>query len=208
MKQRWIKKLEYIWMYYKIPICTVMGLILVVSHFGYAKISEKECAFNAILFDVHTDRSEETLAREFAAWNDIDTSEYDVQISTSLILEDPLSNYAMTSRSRLYALIGTQDLDAVIMREDDFHTYENADAFCDLRSLFTEEELLAFPSLYKDSEGRVLGVYANSLPLIREIGGYSDSIGIAGIVYNTRHPETAKAYLQYLNQSGKGGELQ
>lgn len=201
MKAHWKKRLEYVWMYYKIPICTVIGLVLVFSYFGYAKISEKECAFSAILFDVHTDSSEEKLAGEFAAWNGIDTSEYDVRISTSLILEDPLSNYAMTSRSRLYALIGTQDLDAVIMREDDFHTYENAEAFCDLRSLFTDEELASFPSLYKNPEGKVLGVYANSLPMIRKIGGYSDSMGIAGIIYNTRHPETAKAYLQYLNQS-------
>lgn len=198
MQGSWKKKLGHIWMYYKLPICVTVGLLVVFTYFLHAKLTEKDCAFNAILFDVHTDVSEEALSREFADCAGIDTGIYEVQLSTSLLLADGTSNYAMTSRSRFYALIGTEDLDVVMMCKENFESYTGADAFLDLRTVFTEKELAAFPKLYTDRSGRVLGIYANELPKINAIGGYSGRTCVAGIIYNTRHIDRAKRFFDYL----------
>ena len=200
MKQgNWRKKLEYFWMYYKIPLLAVLGVCVVIIYFGYAKITEKEYAFNAILLDIHTNAQEEMLEEEFADYAGIDTEEYDVLISTSLLFSDSSSgNYAMTSLARLYTQIGTEELDVCMMLENDFTEYAGADAFMDLREVFTEEELEQFPNLYVDEEGRVLGVYNEGLDKIQEIGGYSDETSVAGILYNTKHVDTAKQFFEYL----------
>ena len=180
MKQgNWRKKLEYFWMYYKIPFLAVLGVCVVIVYFGYAKITEKEYAFNAILLDIHTNAQEEMLEEEFADYAGIDTEEYDVLISTSLLFSDSSSgNYAMTSLARLYTQIGTEELDVCMMLENDFTEYAGADAFMDLRE--------------------VLGVYNEGLDKIQEIGGYSDETSVAGILYNTKHVDTAKQFLEYL----------
>ena len=118
MKQgNWRKKLEYFWMYYKIPFLAVLGVCVVIVYFGYAKITEKEYAFNAILLDIHTNAQEEMLEEEFADYAGIDTKKYDVLISTSLLFSDSSSgNYAMTSLARLYTQIGTEELDVTVGR--------------------------------------------------------------------------------------------
>lgn len=207
MKQgNWRERLEYFWMYYKIPFIAAVLIVAVIIYFGYAKISEKENAFSAILLDVHTDVPEETLEEEFAGYSGIDTSEYDVTISTSLLFSDSSSgSYAMASLARLYTQIGTEELDVCMMTEEDFEQYAQAGSFLDLRDIFSEEELEQFPKLYTDGEGKVLGVYGDDLPGIRRIDGYSDNEteSVGGILYNTRHSETAKQFLEYLLEGEK-----
>ena len=202
MKQgTWREKLEYFWMYYKIPFLTVVFLFAVAAYFIYAKAAEKEPAFSAILLDIHTDVQEEALEEEFAEYAGIDTGKYEVQISTSLLFSDASSGgYAMASLARVYTQIGTEELDVCMMLGEDFAEYAEADSFLDLREVFTEEELEQFPGLYRDENGRVLGVYGDGLEKIEEIKGYSGETpkGIAGVLYNTKHPETAKQFLEYL----------
>ncbi len=204
MKQRtWKKRLEYFWMYYKIPFLAILAGVVAVTSFIYAKVTEKEYAFNAMLLDIHTNVQEEMLEEEFTGYARIDTKKYEVLISTSLLFSDAASgNYAMSSLARFYSLIGTEELDACMMLEDDFIKYAEAGSFLDLWELFTEEELDAFPGLYADEKGRILGIYGNELPKIKEIGGYSDADtrSMAGVIYNTRHVEQAKKFLEFLNE--------
>lgn len=192
------KKIEYFWMYYKIPFLIVVGVCVVVFYFGYAKLTEKEIAFQAILFDIHTDTSDTVLEEEFARKAGIDLKKEDVLISTTLLLTDATSNYAMTSQAKFYSLIGTEDLDVAMMPEENFVNYSKADAFLDLREVFTEEELAAFPALYTDESGKVIGVYGNDLPKIRELSGYEENTAVIGIVYNSRHVDTAREFFYYL----------
>lgn len=203
MKQgTWKKRLEYFWMYYKIPFLTILMGTIVITYFIYAKVTEKEYAFNAMLLDVHTDVQEEMLSKEFAEYAEIDTKKYEVLISTSLLFSDAASgNYAMSSLARFYSLIGTEELDACMMLEEDFIKYAEADSFLDLREIFTDEELGGFPELYTDGEGRILGIYGDELPKIKEIDGYSnpDTRCLAGIIYNTKHVEQGKKFLRYLS---------
>ncbi len=198
------KKLEYFWMYYKIPFFAALFVLAAAGYFLYMKAAEKEYALNAMLLDVHTDVAEDTLEEEFASCAGIDTKKYDVLVATSLLLADGTSNYAMACQSRFYGLVGAGELDVGMMLENNFVSFAGADAFLDLREIFSEEELTAFPGLYRDGEGRVLGIYGDELAKIREIGGYADpdTRSIAGIIYNSGHMETAKQFLLYLNGEG------
>ncbi len=202
MQGDWKKKLEYFWMYYKIPLFAALFVLAAAGYFLYTKATEKEYALNAMLLDVHTDVAEGILEEEFAAYAGIDTKKYDVLIATSLLLADGTSNYAMACQSRFYGLVGAGELDVGMMLEENFASFAGADAFLDLREVFTEEELAAFPELYRDSGGRVLGVYGDELAKIREIDGYADpdTRSVAGIIYNSRHMETAKQFLLYLSE--------
>lgn len=205
MKGKWKKKLEYFWMYYKIPFFVVLAVSVVFVYFLYAKLTEKEYGFNAILFDIHTDTAQQVIEKEYASYAGINVDKYEVLISTSLLLADGTSNYAMTSRSKFYSLIGTEDLDVAMMLEENFVSFSRADAFYDLREIFTEAELSAFPKLYTDHQGRVIGIYGGGFLKIKEIDGYSDADSecVVGIIYNTRHLEEAKKFIQYLQAGGK-----
>lgn len=200
MKQwTWRERLEYFWMYYKIPFLAAVFICAVALYFIHAKITEKDYAFNAILLDIHSDVNEEVLEEEFADYAGIDRTEEEVEISTSLLFSDAASgNYTMASLARLYTQIGTDELDVCMMKEEDFEKYIEADIFVDLRDVFTEEELDKFPELYIDEQGRVLGVYKEGLRKIEDMNGYSEQQGVAGILYNTKHEDTAKLFLEYL----------
>lgn len=202
MKQgTWRKKLEYFWMYYKIPFLAAVCVVIAVSYFVHAKAAEKEHALDAILLDIHTDVQQEDLEKAFAGYAGIDTQKYEVSISTDLLFSDASSgNYAMTSLARFYTQIGTEELDVCMMLEEDFSTYADAGTYLDLRQVFSEEELKQFPELYTDDDGNVLGVYSDGLKTIQEIRGY-DAPGtkaVAGILYNTGRPDTAKQFLEFL----------
>lgn len=204
----WKKRLEYFWMYYKIPFLAILSVIVLAACFVYAKAVEKECAFQAMLLDVHTNVQEEMLAEEFAEYAEIDMKKYEVLISTSLLFSDASSgNYAMSSLAKFYSLIGTEELDACMMLEEDFVKYAHADSFLDLREIFTEEELEAFPELYMDSAGRILGIYGDTLPKIEEIEGYTDpdTRCLAGVIYNTKRADRAKRFLEWISASGMRG---
>ena len=59
MKQgMWKKRLEYFWMYDKVPFLAVLTGAVIVLCFVYAKVTEKEYAFNAMLLDAHTNARE------------------------------------------------------------------------------------------------------------------------------------------------------
>ena len=193
---------QYFWMYFKLPFCAALILIVVFTCFLVARATGKDRVFQALLFDVHTQTSERELERGFADYAGIDLKQNRIDISTSLLLADATSNYAMTSLSRFYTLVGTEELDFAMMYEEDFSKFSNADAFLDLRELLTGTELSRFPKLYTASDGAVLGVYGNELPMIRAMDGYSTGVeSVAGIPYNTQHPETARQFLLYLLES-------
>ncbi len=208
MKQKegsWKKRLEFFWMYEKVPFFIILAICLAGGQFAYAKVTQKDCVFEAMLFDIHTDVAEEQLVSSFCSYADIDLKKYDASVSTSLLLSDAASgNYAMASLSKFQAAVGTEDLDACMMLEGDFQKYAKSGCFLDLREIFSEEEIEGFPKKYTDPKGRILGVYSNGLKKMGEIGGYEKKAGIIGIVYNSKRKETAAKFLRFLNtESGE-----
>ena len=193
-------RLEYFWMFYKIPAILVLIGIVVVASFFHARITEKPSVMNAMLLDIHTEVLGESLEQSFIKADGINPDQNSVMISVSQLLGDGSSDYQMASLAKLYSQIGTGKLDVVSMKKNDYIKYIDAGTFMDLRKVFTEEELAAFGSLYQDESGKILGIYCESLEGMREIGGYSGGEnGIIGILYNSEHVETAGQFLQYLN---------
>lgn len=198
-KGTWKDGWYYYWMYYSIPtVLVVIGLVVAVS-FVHAHLTERPSALSVMMLDVGTDVSEESLQTAYMEAADIDPDVYSVTISTSLMLGETTETYQMTSIARLYAQVGTGDLDVVAMRGSDFANYTRADMFLDLREVFSKEALAAFPEVYTDANGAVLGIYCKDLPVMQEIGGYAaDEDGVIGILYNSEHIENAARFLTYL----------
>ena len=194
------ERLEYFWTYYKIQFIIVLAIIIFAGCFVYTKLTEKEVVFQALMFDMHSDQTEEIMENEFADYADIDQTQYSVLIDKNLLLADAMSNYAVSSQSKFYALIGTCDLDIGVMLENNFKNYAKADVFLDLREVFSEEELNSFPALYTKTDGKVIGVYINEAPKIIKAGGYSsdNAVAVLGIIYNTKHQKTARQFIEYL----------
>lgn len=198
-KGTWKDRLGYYWMYYSIPtVLVVIALVAAISwlHAGATALPE---ALHVMLLDIRTQVSDETLEQSFCDVAGIDASQYNVTIESSLMLENTTSNYQMSSIARMYSAVGTGEIDVAAMRGSDFANYIKADMFLDLREVFTEEELAAFPALYTDADGSVLGIYCEGLPVMQEIGGYAGEEAVIGIVYNAAHVYNAAAFLQYLN---------
>lgn len=204
----WKDRLEYFWMYYKIPVILIaIGAVMAIS-FIHASFTQKPEALNVLLLDAHMSVSDDAAEDNFIDYEGIDTKENSVTINATQMLSDSTSaSYQMGSLAKLYSEIGTEKLDVCSMLESDFSKYTGAGTFLDLRDLFTEEELNAFPSLYRDEEGRVLGIYCDDMPKMEEFAGYSseNAEGVIGIIYNTEHLDMAKTFLQYLNGQEKTG---
>lgn len=201
-KGTWKDRLGYFWMYYSVPTILVVIALAAVISFVHANLTTPPAALNVMLLDVGTSADDDALAQAFADAAGIDTDTHGVTIVTSLMLDHTNSNYQMSSIAKLYSEIGTGDVDVVAMSESDYANYSKADMFLDLRDVFTEEELAAFPECYANTSGQIIGIYCEEMPGIRAIDGYSDGErAVIGIVYNTEHVDAARMYLEYLNST-------
>lgn len=199
-KCTWRDRVRYFWMYYSIPVVLVAIALAAVISYIHAGATARPSALNVMLLDAGMNVREDELQTSFMDAAGIDSNEYSVAIQTSLMLEGSTETYQMASIARLYADAGTGDLDVAAMRESNFAHYTRADMFLDLRELFSAQELAAFPALYTDADGRVLGIYCTDMGKIRAAGGYSSGEqGVIGVLYNCEHPENAIAFLHYLN---------
>lgn len=195
-------RIEYFWMFYKIPAILVVISIIAAVSFIHAWITNKPSVLDAMLLDIHSDVTEENMEQDFVEAAGINPDRNCVTISTSQLLGDGSRDYQMASLAKLYSQIGTGTLDVVSMRESDFVKYVDAGTFLDLRDLFTDKELSAFGHVYRDEDGKILGIYCEGMAKMKEIGGYSSGEnGIIGILYNSEHVEMAGKFLQYLNES-------
>lgn len=198
-KGTWKDRLYYFWMYYKIPVFLIGAGLIVALSFIHAGVTKKTPYLNAMFFDIHTDADESSLEQDFAKYADIDSREYDISVSTSLMLSDSSSaSYSMGSLARLYTQVGNEELDVCGMKEKDFEKYEKAGIFLDLSTVFSKEEMEEFPGLY-EKDGKILGIYLNGCPKIEKIGGYSGSDAVIGIIQSSGHIDEAKTFLKYLN---------
>lgn len=194
--------LEYFWMYYKWQILAGMVVLILAVYFGVSALVQKECALSVMLIDCHTEVSGEEMAQDFMQVSGLDSGSYEVQIQNNLMFADSDSgSYTMTSLSRFLADIGSEKLDVCAMLEEDFIKYDNSNTFMDLRECLSKEALDGLEgNLLETEDGRIIGIYADSLPEMENYGCFADdeTRGCLGILYNTRHKETAVQYLLFL----------
>ena len=195
-------EIYYFWMNNRLLILA-FGIIAALGiGFAVFNLVKKETVINVILMDCHTDHSPEQMEKDFLKAENLDPGSCHAEIVTNLMLNSAgSSDYAMVSLSRLLSDIGSEKLDVCGLTEEDFHTYNETDAFLDLRDYFSQEQLRKFDGyLYTEEDGSVRGIYAEALPVLKEYECYMDpsAKAVLGIIYNSRRKEQAVRYLLYL----------
>lgn len=203
-KKKKIKnELEYFWMYYKWQALAVLVILVIGIYFLCTVLSQKEKILSVMLIDCHASVSQEQMEKDYMKAEGLDEGRYQAEILGNLMFEDAGSeNYAMTSLSRFLADIGSEKLDVCAMLEESFLKYDNSGTYMDLRECLTGEELEELgQQLLTMEDGRVIGVYTDDLPVMKDYGCYQsgNSRGVVGIVYNTLRKDAAVSYLRYIS---------
>ncbi|MGN1141349.1 MAG: hypothetical protein ACI4TF_09120 [Oliverpabstia sp.] len=194
--------LEYFWMYYKLPFVAVMVVVALILYFLIISLTAKDTALSVILIDCHTEVNSEKMAEEYMEASGLDSKKYQVQIQNNLMFQGTDSgSYSMTSLSKFMADIGSELLDVCGMLKDDFVKYDKSDTWMDLRECLSEEQSEALKARFLISDdGRVIGIMADDLPVMKTDGCYTstETEAAIGIIYNTPHKDEAIKYLLYL----------
>lgn len=200
------KNIGYFWSFYKWQMLAALVVAVLCIYLLGAALTKRECVLSVMLLDCHGTAGQEQMERELLQALQLNEKQYTVSVQSDLMIADTQSgSYAMASLSRLLADIGSEKLDVCGMLEEDFFKYEASGTFLDLREYMGKEELDAFgDELVIMEDGRVAGIYIDALPQMRKNRCYDTegSRGVIGIVYNTKHPEMAAAYLRWLASDG------
>lgn len=198
-KKKICDRLEYFWMYYKLPFLAALVVLLLAVYFCTAVLTEKETALSVMLVDCYSEAEGEEMGKDFLEKEGLDGKIYQVQVQNQLMFQDSDSgNYAMTSLSRFLADIGSEKLDVCAMLEEDFLKYDSSGTWADLREYLDPEELERLSDItITAADGRVIGIRAEGLPVMERYGCYENGAAGIGIIYNTPHRELAAAYLLY-----------
>lgn len=194
----------WFWNFYKWQIMTAAIVMILGIYLLCTALIQKDCVLSVMLFDCHTSISQDQAEREIFSALQLDEERYTVSVQNELMISDSGSgSYAMTSLSRFLTDVGSEKLDVCGMLEEDFLRYDASHAFLDLRECLDEQQLQKLENnLLVTNDGRVIGVYADELPGMLRSGCYAttDSRGVIGIIYNTKHKEIAGRYLMYLTE--------
>lgn len=194
--------LEYFWMYYKLPFMAGMIIVILILYFLITALTAKDTVLSVMLIDCHTDMSSDKMAEEYIEASGLDSKKYQVQIQSNLMFQGTDSgSYTMSSLSKFMADIGSELLDVCGMLKDDFVKYDDSQTWMDLRECLTDGQMEKLSDyLLTTDDGRVIGIMADDLPVMRadRCYGNTDTEAAIGIIYNTPHKEETVKYLLYL----------
>lgn len=142
-------KLSYFWYYYKVHALVAVCVILLVISFIHQIVTDKPCAFYAILLNANnTPENADTSVLwkdEFQTYAGIDPDAYQVTIDTSVTLtSDGSSQYESANRTKITALMSAGDIHAILADTENFENYARQESFYDLNAIFTDEELAPY----------------------------------------------------------------
>lgn len=142
-------KLSYFWYYYKIHALVAVCVILFTISFIHQIVTDKPCAFYAILLNAnHTPENTGTSvlwADEFQTYAGIDPDAYQVNIDTSVTLySDDNSQYDSANRMKIDARMIVGDIHAILADTENFENYARQESFYNLNAIFTDEELAPY----------------------------------------------------------------
>ncbi len=143
-------KFEYFWEYYRIPTIVAIIAVVFVVMLIHDVTSQLPYGFYATMVNSSsaTENVEETIENEFADYAGIDQKSYECYIDTTTTLDlNGGSQYDMANQSKLVAVISTKDLDVMVADPSVFAQYSGNDAFTDLRTVLSDEQL----EEYKDN---------------------------------------------------------
>lgn len=140
-----LKKVQYIWDYYKLPIVALCIFLYIITYSLYEHFTHKETVLYTALVNVSASESlTAQLSTDFLDFIDTDTSKETMQLYTGLYLTDdetnPYHEYTYASRMKMLASIDSEQLDVVLMNKEAFDAFSQNGYLCDLMELLSDKD--------------------------------------------------------------------
>lgn len=222
-----LKKVQYIWDYYKLPIVVLCIFLYIITYSLYGHFTHKETVLYTALVNVSASESlTAQLSTDFLDFIDTDTSKETMQLYTGLYLTDdetnPYHEYTYASRMKILASIDGEQLDVVLMNKEAFDAFSQNGYLCDLMELLSDKDTVLLNECKPDLVTNTVILEDNSVDLQLDpsityqavteehpfgldmsqsglIGKsmFDDTVYL-GIIANSPRKETAIDYIKYL----------
>lgn len=225
-----LKKLQYIWDYYKFPLVVLCIVLYITGYTVYGHVTHKEAVLYTAFVNVTAGEDLiENLSEHFLEARNIDTVRNEFHLYSGLYLTDdktnPYHEYTYASHMKILAAIDAEQLDVVLMNKEAFDAFSQNGYLCDLDELLAEENpdlyetlksyLITNTSILEDNsvalyfdESAVYTAKTEEFPMgldlsqspIIQDAGFEDTVYL-GIILNSPRKAMAVTYLQYLYQA-------
>ena len=165
------KKVEYLWMYYKIWL-VILAVIIGVIYLGCTmyKVRHTTVLLNVAVTGGDSQKAEE-LNKDFCKYAGIDEKDGIIRIQANI----PEDGGSLSSKTALTTLVGADAVDVLICREDVYQEYKKQDGF---------QETIDFPE--------------DNMLKKKKIISYDDAH--AAIMVNAQNQKMAEKFISYLEQ--------
>ena len=200
------KKLGYIWDYYRFHIGGILVLAIVFGSIIHHYATTKESVMDAIFINGYSPYEGLLGLDEFFNEQGFDAKTQEINITTSLRLaltEDSYQADYYTLES-LNAMFAVGDVDIFASPRQLYEQFAPAGYVADLRTVFSEEELLNYEDILlfatstETGEKMPCGFDMSDNRWLKEYEYYSDGNCHMGIPANADNPELAKEFLLYI----------
>lgn len=222
-----LKKIQYIWDYYKLPLAVLCIVIYAIGYSVYGHFTRKDPVLYTALVNISASESlTAQLGTGFLDYLEEDTAKKISQLYTGLYLTDDESNpyheYTYASRIKILAAIDSEQLDVVLMNKEAFDAFSQNGYLCDLEELLSDEDTAFCQNLkpYLVTNTVILEDNSVDLQLDSSIAyqavteecptgldishanliskaNFDDTVYL-GIIQNSPRKDTAASYIQYL----------
>ena len=165
------KKVEYLWMYYKIWL-VILAVIIGVIYLGCMMYKGRHTTvlLNVAVTGGDSQKAEE-LNKDFCKYAGIDEKDGIIRIQANI----PEDGGSLSSKTALTTLVGADAVDVLICREDVYQEYKKQDGF---------QETIDFPE--------------DNMLKKKKIISYDDAH--AAIMVNAQNQKMAEKFISYLEQ--------
>lgn len=165
------KKVEYLWMYYKIWL-VILAVVIGVIYLGCTMYKGRHTTvlLNVAVTGGDSQKAEE-LNKDFCKYAGIDEKDGIIRIQANI----PEDGGSLSSKTALTTLVGADAVDVLICREDVYQEYKRQDGF---------QETIDFPE--------------DNMLKKKKIISYDDAH--AAIMVNAQNQKMAEKFISYLEQ--------
>lgn len=219
------KKLEHIWLYYKVPILLVIIAVAILVSCIHRAVTEKETVLCAAFLNVAVGSElEANLTEDYLISRSYDTDQQQILCHRDLYLSNNPSpenhEYAYTSGLKVIATINAKELDLVLMNRESYDLCSGSGYLLDLTELISPEDPQFSPYLTENlvilednaieitlgeaeeytavKEEAINALDVSQLPLFRQ-AGFSDEVYL-GIIANSPRLSECADYLAFLTE--------
>lgn len=138
-----LKKLQYIWDYYRFPIIATIIIAVLIFSFVYQKLNKKNDVLGVICVNSNTSTGKDSQAifDDFLEQNGYDTSSNQILLNTNIFVDVENEGLDYQSVSTLGTYFDARIFNVCFMDNKTFDHYADIDTFCDLRDFFDKESL-------------------------------------------------------------------